>query len=193
MKLLVPILLSLAVSALACKRESNVDSTAQQKVTEGYFAGEGDVKLFYRAIGSAPDTVIVLHGGPGCDMQYLIPDLEPLTANHTVVYYDQLGAGKSELPTDTTKLTIENYIEDLEHLRKFLGLEKLTLIGHSFGSLLANFYMRDYPEQVERAILIGGLPPAQGEFNQRYAENLNANLSPEEQTQMQELNTQILT
>ena len=119
MKLLVPILLSLAVSALACKRETNVDPAAQQKVTEGYFAGEGGVQLFYRAIGSAPDTVVVLHGGPGCDMQYLIPDLEPLAMNHTVVYYDQLGAGKSELPADTTKLTIEHYVEDLDILENF--------------------------------------------------------------------------
>jgi proline iminopeptidase len=187
------LLMTVAVASQACQQESKSGAGEMPETTEGYFAGNSGVRLFYRTIGSAPDTVIVLHGGPGVDMEYLISDLEPLAQSHTVVYYDQLGAGRSELPADSSKLTIDQYVQDLEHLRTFLGLDKVTLVGHSFGALLANFYSRDYPENVKRLVLIGGLPPSQGDFFTRYAENLNAHLTEEEQTRMRELDQQIIS
>ena len=59
------------------------------------------MRLHYRILGSAPDTVVAVHGGPGAGMQAILPELEPLAENHTLIFYDQRGGGLSELPADT--------------------------------------------------------------------------------------------
>jgi len=58
------------------------------------------VRLFTRVVGSGADTIIVLHGGPGFTLDYLAADLEPLAARHTLIFYDQRGAGRSTLISD---------------------------------------------------------------------------------------------
>src|SRR5215203_431899 len=58
-----------------------------------YVAGEGGVRLFYQVDGGGPDTVVVLHGGPGLNLEGLRPDLKPLARRHTLLYFDQRGSG----------------------------------------------------------------------------------------------------
>ena len=59
------------------------------KVREGYLQGADDVRLYYRVVGSASDTIVAVHGGPGAGMNAFLPDIEPLAQNHTVIFYDQ--------------------------------------------------------------------------------------------------------
>jgi proline iminopeptidase len=63
----------------------------------GLVSTPDSVQLFVHVVGSGADTIIVLHGGPGLTQDYLAADLEPLAFRHTLIHYDQRGAGRSSL------------------------------------------------------------------------------------------------
>src|SRR5688572_12201670 len=93
-------------------------ATGQLKPRESYVEVDGGVRLFARSVGAKPDTVIVLHGGPGLTMEYLAEDLTPLAEQHTLIFYDQRGAGRSTLVTDSAALDGERFADDLEAVRR---------------------------------------------------------------------------
>ena len=104
--------------------------------------------IWYRVSGSGAGTpVILLHGGPGFSSYYLKP-LEALGNDRTVVRYDQLGGGKSSGLTDTTKMTIAHFVQELDSLRSRLRYDKVHLVGHSWGTILGLEYYRAHPERV---------------------------------------------
>jgi proline iminopeptidase len=80
-------------------------------------------------VGSGRDTIVVLHGGPGFTMEYLAADLAPLAARHVLLFYDQRGAGRSTLVSDSTALDAQHFADDLEAVRRRFELERLTLSG----------------------------------------------------------------
>jgi proline iminopeptidase len=127
-------------------------------VQEGYLATDDSVRLFFRVEGQG-DTVVVVHGGPGFSMNYLHPDLAQLAAHHTLIYYDQRNAGRSSLVSDSTRLEPTDYVRDLDRVRTHFGLERLTLLGHSWGGLLAGLYAIAHPDRVERMILVASSEP----------------------------------
>ena len=110
--------------------------------------------LHYRIVGSGPDTVIVLHGGPGLQSTYLTTVLDPLAVGRALIYYDQRGRGQSDLVADTLALTAANDVEDLEALRRSFGASRVTLVGHHWGAVLAALYAKRYPEHVKRLVLV---------------------------------------
>ncbi|HEV2122573.1 MAG TPA: alpha/beta fold hydrolase [Chloroflexota bacterium] len=126
---------------------------------EGFITGEGGVRLFYRTVGSGRDTVVVLHGSPGFHMNYLLPDLVPLARGRTLLFYDQRGGGRSELIRDPDRLTVEHHVRDLEALRRHFGLQRLSLLGHSWGGGLAALYALEHPTRVERMLLLAPMTP----------------------------------
>jgi proline iminopeptidase len=77
--------------------------------------GAGGAKIFYEVVGSGEDTVVVVHGGPGAGINDSRPDLEPLTKSRVVIFHDQRGGGRSELP-DTTLLTPKHYVGEKRSL-----------------------------------------------------------------------------
>jgi proline iminopeptidase len=133
----------------------------------GYVAGEGGVRLFYGMEGNGPDTVVVLHGGPGLNLDGLRPDLAPLARRHTVIYFDQRGCGQSEMP-DTLRLTADLMVKDLEAVRQAFRIGRMTLLGHSWGAGLAVLYAAEYPEHVARMLLVGPVPPRPGAYLEQY-------------------------
>lgn len=100
---------------------------------EGFWSASETVQLFYRISAGGPDTVVVIHGGPALGLEYLAPDLEPLTREFALLAYDQRGSGRSTVPTEDRDLGLEHHVADLEALRRHFGLRRLTLIGHSWG------------------------------------------------------------
>lgn len=124
-----------------------------QSPREGYIRTPDDVRLFYKIVGSGSDILVIVHGGPGNSMQSILPDLEPLAKNHTVIYYDQRGSGRSDLIKDSERLSITKHIEDLETIRVYFKLDKMTLVGNSWGGMLIGYYAVSYPDKVERMIL----------------------------------------
>jgi proline iminopeptidase len=122
--------------------------------------GEGfvqmqDAKIWYNVVGEGSKTpLLVIHGGLGVSSLYLKP-LEELAKDRPVIFYDQIDCGKSSRTSDTSLWKIEHYIEEIDQIRKTLGLDKLHIYGHSWGTILAAEYMFTKPEGVESLILVG--------------------------------------
>ncbi|MFY9619048.1 MAG: alpha/beta hydrolase [Pyrinomonadaceae bacterium] len=127
------------------------DCLAQPR--EGHLITPDKVKIFYKVVGSGSEVVIAVHGGPGNTMHSILADLEPLARNRTIVYYDQRGNGGSDLIRDQDKLSISKHISDLEAVRTYFKLDKVTLLGNSWGGMLISFYAAAHPDRVERLIL----------------------------------------
>lgn len=127
---------------------------------EGFISISETIELHYKILGEGGDTIIILHGGPGFPSSYLIPDLKPLAIHHTLIFYDQRGAGKSTPINDTLLLDASYFVSDLEKIRQYFSLTRLSLLGHSWGGLLAGLYAAEYPQNVKKMALIGSCPPA---------------------------------
>ena len=150
------VLSSLAMTVIAILSASSI--SAQTPAREGFIdAGKG-VKLYYRLLGNGGEPVVLIHGGPGLTSDYLADDLTAMARNHSLLVYDQRGIGRSTLVSDSTALAAQRYVEDLEAIRKHLRLERLTLLGHSWGVAPAALYAMQFPERVRRMILVGAIP-----------------------------------
>jgi proline iminopeptidase len=112
-------------------------------------------RLAYRRAGSG--TTLVCHGGgPGFSGLYL-GDLAGLDQHLDLVMLDPRGTGGSDRPADSRAYAIEDYANDVEELREHLGLERINLLGHSHGGVVAIDYAARYPDRVDRLILASTL------------------------------------
>jgi proline iminopeptidase len=128
----------------------------QARPGEGYAVVPGG-RVWFRVVGQGPGTpLVVLHGGPGAPSYYL-ESLARLGAERPVVFYDQLGAGRSDQPSDTTLWRIERFMAELDSLRSHLGLRQIHLLGHSWGGSLAIDYLLAKPAGVRSVILASPL------------------------------------
>lgn len=118
---------------------------------EGYVDVEGG-RVWYRIAGAGDATpLLILHGGPGATSDYLLP-LEQVAADRPVVFYDQLGSGRSDRPEDVSLWQVDRFVRELQQMRDALGLEEVHLLGHSWGSMLAMDYMLTRPQGVKSLI-----------------------------------------
>jgi proline iminopeptidase len=110
--------------------------------------------VWYRIEGRGTATpLLALHGGPGATHHYLKP-LGALADERPVIFYDQLGSGRSDRPGDTTLWRIERFVEELAAVRQALGLEEIHLLGHSWGTILAVEYLLAHPESGVRSVIL---------------------------------------
>ena len=151
---------------------------------EGYVPASDSVRLYYRVVGTGPDTLIAIHGGPGVDLESIAADFAPLAAHHTVIFYDQRGAGRSTLPRDTTVLTAARQVDDLDAVRRYFGLARVTLVAHSYGPLLAASYAIAHPAAVRRMVFFGAVPPVRGELWQRMGRTMGTRLDSAQRVQL---------
>ncbi len=162
----------------------------------GYVTVSDGARLFYRTSGHPGpgiDTLIAIHGGPGLDLGTIYNDLALMFGDrHVVIYYDQRGGGRSELPADTTRLVAARQIQDLDDIRKHFGLQRVTLVAHSYGPLLAGSYAIAHPANVKKMIFFGPVPPRKGDYSQRYGRNFSARLDSTQRRAMQAANRQQL-
>ena len=159
-------------------------TTRPPLIREGYVEAGSGVRLYYRLVGAGRDTVVVLHGGPGFNMEYIAKDLAPLATSHALLFYDQRGAGRSSLVTDSASLDGQRFSEDLEAVRQHFGLQRVTLLGHSWGAGVAALYASRYPERVKRLVIVDGIPLQQKELAQAF-QDLEARRDSSTRAQMQ--------
>jgi proline iminopeptidase len=112
-------------------------------------------RLAYRRTGSGR-TLVCHGGGPGFSSLYL-GNVGGLDEHLDLVLLDPRGTGGSDRPADPRAYAIDDYADDVEELREHLGLERIDLLGHSHGGVVAMAYAARYPERVGRLILASTL------------------------------------
>jgi proline iminopeptidase len=119
---------------------------------EGYVPVD-NAELFYREVGHGR-PIILIHGGPDFDHTYLLPDMDRLSDSYRLIYYDQRGRGKSGKAVHPDDVSMSTEIDDLESLRKYLQLDTVAVLGHSWGGVLAMAYAIRHSDQVSHMILM---------------------------------------
>ncbi len=120
-------------------------------IDEGLVDANG-VLIYYMSVGrGAP--LLILHGGPGASHDYFLPYLLPLARRNRLIFIDERGSGRSEKLDDASAYTVENMVEDVEAVRRGLGLGTIALLGHSFGGVLAQAYAFKYQASLSHLIL----------------------------------------
>lgn len=153
---------------------------------EGFLPFRG-YKVWYRVVGEQETVqvpLLCLHGGPGIPHDYLEP-LEAVAATgRQVIFYDQLGCGNSDQPDDPSLWTVDLFVDELGAVRRFLGLERVHLLGQSWGGMLAMQYALTQPAGLQSLVLAdspASIPQWVAEANR-----LRAELPPDVQRVLQE-------
>jgi proline iminopeptidase len=120
---------------------------------EGYVDVPGG-RVWYRSVGEDGVPLLCLHGGPGFPHHYL-EALEDLADRRRVVFYDQLGCGRSDRPDDVSLWTVDRFVEELVTVRSALELDRLHLFGSSWGGILAEQYVLDREPELVSLTLCG--------------------------------------
>ena len=131
---------------------SDCKSNPNLKPVEGYIKVTGG-RVWYQIVGEGDKTpILILHGGPGATSYYLRP-LTALSKDRPVIFFDQLGCGRSTLKMDTTQMNIKFYVDEVYQVKKALGLKNFYLYGQSWGTILAAEYYFAHPEGIKAIIL----------------------------------------
>lgn len=110
---------------------------------EGYVEVEGG-RVFFRVFGSGDGApLLCLHGGPGFAHDYIEPLAAVGDGERPVIFYDQLGCGASDRPSNASLWRIDRFLDELDAVREHLGLAEVHLLGHSWGGCLAASYLLD--------------------------------------------------
>lgn len=142
----IKILLPLSLLALA------LCGCANGVTEEGYVNVIGG-KVYYKMIGGGTGTpLIVVHGGPGVPHQYL-QSLEELANDRPVIFYDQLGCGKSDRPQGDQLWIPRRFAREIGAIREQLGLTECYILADSWGAIPATEYLLTMPEGVRGVVL----------------------------------------
>lgn len=112
---------------------------------EGYLEVTGG-KVWYQIHNENANgtPLLVLHGGPGSSC-FSLQGLKELAIERPVILYDQLGCGRSDRPDDDTLWTLDRFVQEVKQIRKALTLDKVHILGHSWGTTLAAAYYFSEP------------------------------------------------
>lgn len=126
------------------------------------FEAAPGITLWYETIGGGEGTpLLVANGGPGFDHAYLhcSDAWDRLAARRRVIFYDQRGDGRSGELKEGQSCTVADQIADLDALRAHLGLERIDLLGHSWGGYLAMAYAARHPDRIRRLVIADSAAP----------------------------------
>jgi proline iminopeptidase len=146
------------------------------------FESHDGTTLHYDVVGKGT-PVVLLSGGPGFSPDYLEPLADGLrgkSGDRSFVLLHQRGTGRSTVAKyDAATMGLKTLVGDLEALRKELGLERLTIVGHSFGGILSMMYVREHPDRVAALALVDSGGPTLASVA-KFASNLEARFTDEE-------------
>jgi proline iminopeptidase len=141
--ILMPILLTLFGATV---------SAQQAAEPQGKFVVVNGHRLWYRIAGQGR-PLLLIPGGPGSSHNYFYPQMERLADFFQVIYFDAFGRGQSDRAKKTSEYSFNQDIDDVEGLRKVLGLDRIAVYGHSYGGLVAQGYALRYPQSLSKLIL----------------------------------------
>jgi proline iminopeptidase len=128
--------------------------------TDGQYYTINGAKLYVLSVGKG-EPLIIIPGGPGNNhLGYRRFDSFSVKGNIRLIYYDAFGRGKSDTAKHVKEYSINRDVEDIEGLRKILNLEKISLLGHSYGSLVAQRYAIKYGSKLSHLIIANGFHSA---------------------------------
>lgn len=133
-------------------------------------------RIFVRSIG-AGEPIVVIHGGPGLSHQYLLEPFSALADRYRVIFYDQRGCGWSDAFSPGDSVTMDMLVNDLEGVRSALGIERIDLVGQSWGAIIAMNYALAHPSRVRRLLLLEPAPGSR-EYLPHVQQTLMRRLSP---------------
>jgi len=135
----------------AAKAAAPSPAGAVYPIQEGFVDAKG-VLIYYTTIGRGAPLVVV-HGGPGATHDYFLPHLLPLARQNRLVFIDERGSGRSEKLDDVKQYTVEAMADDVEEVRRALNLGKISLLGHSYGGVVAQAYAFKYQANLSHLLL----------------------------------------
>jgi len=143
---------------------------------EGYIPFRG-YQTWYRIVGeqSSPGKLplLCLHGGPGATSYYLEPLAGMANTGRQVIFYDQIGCGRSDQPSDPSMWTVDLFVDEVQAVRDALGLDHVHILGQSWGGMLLMEYALTQPQGVASLTLAStasSLPAWISEANRLVAE-----------------------
>ena len=140
--------------------------------------------LYYTAFGNGP-KVVLIPGGPGAGVSSLKMWADSLSNEFTCILFDQRGTGYSHVAKiDSTTINLKRATEDLDDLRKFLGEDKLTLCGISWGGQLSLAYASNFPGNTKKIVPVNTWGPDKS-FDPIIEEILEMRRYPEEKDSLE--------
>jgi proline iminopeptidase len=123
--------------------------------SEGFVTAEDGVRLFFQKLGTSPSVVIIPNA------VHMFDSFKALADDHTVIFFDLRNRGRSDSVSDGSKLArgIQQDVDDLEAVRRHFGIDRVSLIGHSYQGLGIILYALKYPAHVNRLVQIGAMQP----------------------------------
>ncbi len=123
-------------------------------------------ELYVKTVGEG-DPIIFLHGGPGLGFDYFLPQLQSLSNEYKLIFFDQRISGRSSANVSPDSVSFDLFVDDIDAIRDHFGFERVHILAHSWGNLLAAEYALRYPEHLDKMILSNPVP-----FNQEYGEEV---------------------
>jgi proline iminopeptidase len=137
----------------ACTHAAPMSEPARPRPQEGFVGVEGG-RIWYHVAGDGPAIPLLLvHGGPGGRSCYMAA-LQWLGSERRVIFYDQLGTGRSEWPKDTTLWQLPRFVAEIDSIRQALQLREVYLYGHSWGGAIVLEYLLTRPHSGVRAAIL---------------------------------------
>ena len=137
----------------------------------------GDIEIACTLIGDGT-PLLVLHGAIGLGSTYMRA-LDPWADEIQLIHYDQRGSGNTPLG-DVQRATFSGGVEDLEGLRRQLGLDRIQVLGHSAGAYLAALYAAEHPTTTAAAVLLNPGPPLAQELMQQFGKAMSGRRTPDD-------------
>src|SRR6185437_7959314 len=161
----VVILVSLPISRLCCPAVALCQRA--ERGEQGMYAAIRGTRIYFDIDGAGlvPDgprmrerpVAFIIHGGPGSDHSGFKPSMSPLADTMQLVYFDHRGQGRSRMADpdgDPARFTLDENVEDMEALRRHLGLRSIVSVGTSYGGMVAMAHAARYPDTVSHLVLI---------------------------------------
>jgi proline iminopeptidase len=149
-----PVLIAAVASAQAPRSE------------QGFVTAEDGTRLYFHRVGSGNPVVII----PGA--LFMEPAFDTLARGRTLVFYDMRNRGRSDAVRDSTHVSIDDDVRDLEQVRKHIGANRVSLVGFSYLGMMVTLYASRHAEHVERVVQLG---PVSRRYGTRYPKTLTAN------------------